>query len=253
MRLTLRFLLIATILFMLGDSRVWKRLFHRPAGFYIELPAHTSRSMCGDFDVIVLQISKENLLTINSESVPREALAPRINDIYRLRAERLLLIRADPNLTFQDVAKTIDVARGGRRKPVRDINHARRRERHIERWLKAPMQEEDGRLVPREKGTPQGEVASPLLANLFLHYAFDQWLATNYPQVVFERFADDVIVHCRTEGEALAMRKAIAERLQNCGLELHPEKTKIVYCKDDDWRRTYRHEKFNFLGKTRIQ
>ena len=119
---------------------------------------------------------------------------------------------------------------------------------YIERWLKAPMQEEDGRLVPREKGTPQGGVASPLLANLFLHYAFDRWLATNHPRVVFERYADDVIVHCRTEGEALAMRKAIAERLQNCGLEIHPEKTKIVYCKDDDRRRTYLHEKFDFLG-----
>jgi RNA-directed DNA polymerase len=121
---------------------------------------------------------------------------------------------------------------------------------YIERWLKVPMQEEDGRLVPREKGTPQGGVASPLLANLFLHYAFDRWLATNYPQVVFERYADDVIVHCRTEGEALAMRKAIAERLQNCGLELHPEKTKIVYCKDDDRRRDYLNEKFDFLGYT---
>jgi len=121
---------------------------------------------------------------------------------------------------------------------------------YIERWLKAPMQEEDGRLVPREKGTPQGGVASPLLANLFLHYAFDRWLATNYPQVAFERFADDVIVHCKTEPEALTMRKVIAERLQNCGLELHPEKTKIVYCKDDDRRRTYLHEKFDFLGYT---
>lgn len=121
---------------------------------------------------------------------------------------------------------------------------------YIERWLKAPMQEEDGRLVPREKGTPQGGVASPLLANLFLHYAFDRWLAANYPQVAFERFADDVIVHCKTETEALTMRKVIAERLQNCGLELHPEKTKIVYCKDDDRRRTYLHEKFDFLGYT---
>jgi RNA-directed DNA polymerase len=79
--------------------------------------------------------------------------------------------------------------------------------------------------------------ASPLLANLFLHYGLDRWLQANYPKVVFERFADDAIVHCRTEREALAMRKAIAERLQNCGLELHPEKTKIVYCKDDDRRR----------------
>ena len=120
----------------------------------------------------------------------------------------------------------------------------------IERWLKAPMQEEDGRLVPRERGTPQGGVASPLLANLFLHYAFDRWLAANYPQVAFERFADDVIVHCKTETEALTMRKVIAERLQNCGLELHPEKTKIVYCKDEDRRRTYLHEKFDFLGYT---
>src|SRR5260370_39803216 len=112
------------------------------------------------------------------------------------------------------------------------------------------MQEEDGRLVPREKGTPQGGVASPLLANLFLHYAFDRWLATNYPQVTFERFADDVIVHCKTETEAQTMRKVIAERLQNCGLELHPEKTKIVYCKDDDRRRTYPNEKLDFLGYT---
>jgi len=121
---------------------------------------------------------------------------------------------------------------------------------YIERWLKAPVQEEDGRLVPREKGTPQGGVASPLLANLFLHYTLDRWLAAHYPQVPFERYADDVIAHCRTEKEAQEMRKAIAARLQSCGLELHPEKTKIVYCKDDDRRRTYPTEKFDFLGYT---
>jgi len=120
---------------------------------------------------------------------------------------------------------------------------------YIERWLKAPVQEEDGRLVPREKGTPQGGVASPLLANLFLHYALDRWLAAHYPQVPFERYADDVITHCRTEKEAQEMRKAIAERLQSCGLELHPEKTKIVYCKDDfRKRKNYPHETFDFLG-----
>ena len=92
---------------------------------------------------------------------------------------------------------------------------------YIERWLKAPVQEEDGGLIPREKGTPQGGVVSPLLANLFLHYGLDRWLATNYPQVRFERYADDVIVHCRTERQAQEVRKAIAERLQSCGLELH--------------------------------
>ncbi len=119
---------------------------------------------------------------------------------------------------------------------------------YIERWLKAPVQEEDGRLVPRGKGTPQGGVISPLLANLFLHYSLDRWLAANYPQVVFERYADDVIAHCRTEKQAQELRKAIAERLRACGLELHPEKTKIVYCKDDLRRRTYPNEKFDFLG-----
>ena len=121
---------------------------------------------------------------------------------------------------------------------------------YIERWLKAPVQEEDGQLVQREKGTPQGGVISPLLANLFLHYAFDRWMAKQYPQLPFERFADDAIVHCRTEVEAEEVRAAIAGRLEDCGLELHPEKTKIVYCKDDDRRGTYPHEKFDFLGYT---
>jgi RNA-directed DNA polymerase len=93
-------------------------------------------------------------------------------------------------------------------------------------------------------------VISPLLANLFLHHALDRWLAAKYPQVLFERYADDVIAHCRTERQAQEIRKAIAERLQSCGLELHPEKTKIVYCKDDLRRRTYPNEKFDFLGYT---
>ena len=88
------------------------------------------------------------------------------------------------------------------------------------------------------------------MANLFLHYAFDRWMAKRYPQLPFERFADDAIVHCRTEGEAQEVRAAIAARLQECGLELHPEKTKVVYCKDDDRRGTYPNEKFDFLGYT---
>jgi RNA-directed DNA polymerase len=121
---------------------------------------------------------------------------------------------------------------------------------YIERWLKAPVQEEDGKLIPREKGTPQGGVISPLLANLFLHYAFDRWITVKYPHVPFERYADDVIVHCKTETEAQEVRAAIATRLGECGLELHPEKTRIVYCKDDDRRRRYPNEKFDFLGYT---
>jgi RNA-directed DNA polymerase len=122
---------------------------------------------------------------------------------------------------------------------------------YIERWLKAPAQDdEEGRLVPREKGTPQGGVISPLLANLFLHYTFDVWMWKHYPHLPFERYADDGIVHCRTEAEAQEVRAAIAARLQECRLELHPTKTKIVYCKDDDRRGNYPNEKFDFLGYT---
>jgi RNA-directed DNA polymerase len=121
---------------------------------------------------------------------------------------------------------------------------------YIERWLKAPMQEEDGQLIQRDKGTPQGGVVSPLLANLFLHYAFDLWMQRNYPQLRFERYADDAIVHCRTEKQAREVRAAIARRMQECRLELHPEKTKIVYCKDEDRRGRYAQEQFDFLGYT---
>ncbi|MGH8565539.1 MAG: group II intron reverse transcriptase/maturase [Gammaproteobacteria bacterium] len=114
---------------------------------------------------------------------------------------------------------------------------------YIERWLKAPVQWEDGTLEPREQGTPQGSVISPLLANLFLHYAFDTWMRRNYPHIPFERFADDAICHCESEA-------ALERRLVDCGLELHPQKTKIVYCKDDDRRGNYPEEKFDFLDYT---
>jgi RNA-directed DNA polymerase len=121
---------------------------------------------------------------------------------------------------------------------------------YIERWLKAPAQQPDGTLVQREKGVPQGGVISPLLANLFLHYAFDEWMRRNFPDVPFERYADDAIVHCKSERQALWLKKQIGRRLAECKLELHPEKTKIVYCKDDDRRGNYPNEKFDFLGYT---
>ena len=118
---------------------------------------------------------------------------------------------------------------------------------YIERWLKALAQDEEGHVTERGKGTPQGGVSSPLLTNLFLHYAFDGWMQRTYPHLPFERDAEDAMVHCRTEAEAQEVRAAMAARLQECGLELHPEKTKIVYCKDDDRQGTYLHEKFDVL------
>ena len=119
---------------------------------------------------------------------------------------------------------------------------------YIERWLKAPVQLEDGTLEPRERGTPQGSVISPLLSNLFLHYTFDRWMARNHPDIPFERFADDALCHCASEAQAKTLREALEKRFAECGLQLHPEKTKIVYCKDDDRRRNSKNESFDFLG-----
>jgi RNA-directed DNA polymerase len=121
---------------------------------------------------------------------------------------------------------------------------------YIERWLKAPVLQEDGTLLIRDKGTPQGGVISPLLANLFLHYAFDVWMRKNCPLIVFERFADDVICHCRSERQAKWLWYQLKERLAACGLELHPVKTRIIYCKDDARPGRYANESFDFLGYT---
>jgi RNA-directed DNA polymerase len=121
---------------------------------------------------------------------------------------------------------------------------------YVQRWLEAPIQETDGSLVKRTKGTPQGGVISPLLANMFLHYTFDEWMRKNNPSNPFERYADDIVVHCKTEEEATKLKEKIKERLQACKLELHPEKTKIVYCKDSNRNGNYPNEKFDFLGYT---
>src|SRR6202040_3916080 len=119
---------------------------------------------------------------------------------------------------------------------------------YIERWLKAPMQMEDGSIVPRKSGTPQGGVISPILANLFLHYTFDLWMARTHPDLPWCRYADDGLVHCRTEQEAEAIKAELQARLEVCGLQMHPTKTLIVYCKDNRRRRTYPNVKFDFLG-----
>ena len=119
---------------------------------------------------------------------------------------------------------------------------------YIERWLKAPVQLEDGSVVPRTSGTPQGGVVSPVLANLFLHYAFDMWMKRTYPNIPFERYADDAICHCKSAEEAQALWSALADRFAACKLVLHPEKTIIVYCKDANRRGDFPHQSFDFLG-----
>ena len=102
--------------------------------------------------------------------------------------------------------------------------------------------------MPRAAGTPQGGVVSPILANLFLHYAFDVWMTRNYPGIPFERYADDIICHCRSEGEARALWGTLEARFTACRLVLHPQKTKLVYCKDANRRKDYLNQSFDFLG-----
>ena len=120
---------------------------------------------------------------------------------------------------------------------------------YIERWLKAPM-EVEGRRVARERGTPQGGVVSPLLANLFLHYALDVWLRRHLRGVRFCRYADDGVIHCQSEAQARLVLRKLGERLSQCGLELHPEKTRIVYCQDVNRKAAYPVVQFTFLGYT---
>ncbi len=121
---------------------------------------------------------------------------------------------------------------------------------YVERWLKAPLQEKDGTLVERHRGSPQGSAISPLLANLFMHYAFDTWMAREFPSVGFERYCDDVVVHCRSERQARHVLGEIIKQLAHCKLEVNEAKTRIVYCKDDKRRGPHSPQRFDFLGYT---
>jgi RNA-directed DNA polymerase len=121
---------------------------------------------------------------------------------------------------------------------------------YVKRWLRAPVQQADGTLLERTRGTPQGSSVSPVLANLFLHYAFDMWLVREFPAVEFERYADDAVVHCTTERQARQVLAALQERMEEVGLALHPAKTKIVYCRDANRRQQYGVTQFTFLGFT---
>ena len=121
---------------------------------------------------------------------------------------------------------------------------------YIERWLKAPVSMPDGSLVSRKKGTPQGSVVSPILANLFLHYAFDMWMQRQFPACPFERYADDAIIHCDSENQTRDLLNMLQQRFAECNLELHPQKTKVVYCKDANRQGNYPEQNFDFLGYT---
>src|SRR5262250_1393422 len=121
---------------------------------------------------------------------------------------------------------------------------------YVARWLQAPVQGQDGTLVQRGQGVPQGGCVSPILANLFLHYAFDAWMQREQPSIPFERYADDIIAHCQSAAQAHWLKARIATRLAQCHLELHPEKTHMVYCQDADRRESAPHDSFDFLGYT---
>lgn len=121
---------------------------------------------------------------------------------------------------------------------------------YIERWLKAPYETVDGVIVHREKGTPQGGVLSPLLMNLFMHFAFDLWMLRRHPHCPFARYSDDAVAHCRSQAEAVNLLAEIDVRLAQCKLTMHPDKSKVVYCKDSNRRQVYPQIRFTFLGFT---
>src|SRR4051812_36797076 len=133
-------------------------------------------------------------------------------------------------------------------KAVKAVTDARWVLLYVKRWLAAPLKHSDGSLEQRSKGTPQGSAVSPILANLFMHYAFDTWMARNFPGCTFERYADDAVVHCKSRRQAEDVLAGIAARMSEVGLRLHPEKTRIVSCKDGRRRAEHEHTSFTFLG-----
>ena len=152
------------------------------------------------------------------------------------------LIDLDVQKFFDEVPWSLVV------KAVEAVTDARWVLLYVTRWLAAPLQHPDGTLQERDKGTPQGSAVSPILANLFMHYAFDAWMARNFPGCPFERYADDGVVHCVSKRQAEDVLAAITKRMTEVGLRLHPEKTRVVYCEDSNRKGEHEHTSFSFLG-----
>jgi RNA-directed DNA polymerase len=152
------------------------------------------------------------------------------------------VIDLDVQKFFDEVPRDLVV------KAVEAVTDARWVLLYIERWLVAPLEHPGGALEQRTKGTPQGSAVSPILANLFMHYAFDAWMVRNFPGCPFERYADDAVVHCKSRRQAEHVLSGIAARIGEVGLRLHPDKTRIVYCKDGRRRGEHEHTSFTFLG-----
>src|SRR6478736_604468 len=119
---------------------------------------------------------------------------------------------------------------------------------YIERWLTAPMVQEDGTIIERSRGTPQGGVVSPILANLFMHYAFDLWMARTFPDLRWCRYADDGLVHCRSEREAKALRTELQERLAECHLSCIRRKPKSFTVRTGNAKRHIRTSSLTSSG-----
>lgn len=121
---------------------------------------------------------------------------------------------------------------------------------YVERWLNAGVLTSDKTLMSRASGTPQGGVISPLLANIYLHITFDKWVEKNYPHIRFERYCDDIVIHCVSQQQAEYLKKVITKRFKECKLELNESKTKIVYCRNQFRKEKYKNVSFDFLGYT---